>query len=471
MMKTSHTLIPIFIAAALILASSNGVCAVPADTLSFGRFGKVFIYKEKPQPAHVVLFVSGDGGWNLGVIDMARTLSSLDALVVGIDITRYLRTLERTAEECLYPASDFELLSKYIQMKYSFPVYRAPVLVGYSSGATLIYATLVQAPPQTFKGGISMGFCPDLPLTRPMCQGSGLEWTAGPKGKGFSFLPSSSLEAPWVVLHGTEDQVCSPAETEQFVRGVKNGSLVLIEKVGHGFAVQRNWMPQFKEAFAGIVRDKEVEPALTRRELNDLPIEEVPSKGTATDLMAVFISGDGGWGVTEKGVTSEFASRGIPTAGLNSLHYFWNPKTPEIAANDITRMLGYYLASWKRERAVLIGYSLGADVLPFIINRLAPDIRSRVELAVFINPSKTADFEFHLEDWLKYKARSTSREVLPELKKMKGMNMIFFYGEDEEDSLCRDLDPSFGEIIPLKGGHRVGGRFAPIVDAILKKVK
>jgi len=38
-------------------------------SLSFGRFGTVSLYYHAPRPSHVVLFVSGDGGWNLGVIE------------------------------------------------------------------------------------------------------------------------------------------------------------------------------------------------------------------------------------------------------------------------------------------------------------------------------------------------------------------------------------------------------------------
>ncbi|MGA8241554.1 MAG: AcvB/VirJ family lysyl-phosphatidylglycerol hydrolase, partial [Desulfobacterales bacterium] len=146
-------------------------------TDQFGRFGKITLYHPSARPAHVVLFVSGDGGWNLGVVDMARELAALDALVVGVDITYYLKQLEKSSESCVYPAADFELLSKYVQKKLGFSQYITPVLIGYSSGATLVYAALVQAPGNTFLGAISLGFCPDLDLSKLLCRGSGLEWT------------------------------------------------------------------------------------------------------------------------------------------------------------------------------------------------------------------------------------------------------------------------------------------------------
>ena len=97
-----------------------------------------------------------------------------------------------------------------------------------------------------------MGFCPDLPLTKPMCRGSGLAWQPGPKGRGYSFLPTNTLEVPWIALQGTIDQVCDPKMTEDYVKKVAHGELVLLPKVGHGFSVPRNWMPQFRAAFGRI---------------------------------------------------------------------------------------------------------------------------------------------------------------------------------------------------------------------------
>lgn len=103
----------VFFFAGLIAASVASGIRAEETTDQFGRFGKINLYYPSPHPAHVALFVSGDGGWNLGVVDMARELAALNALVVGVDITYYLKQLESAAEPCVYPAADFELLSKY----------------------------------------------------------------------------------------------------------------------------------------------------------------------------------------------------------------------------------------------------------------------------------------------------------------------------------------------------------------------
>jgi hypothetical protein len=41
------------------------------DSIQYANFGYIAIYKPKADPDELVLFISGDGGWNLGVIDMA----------------------------------------------------------------------------------------------------------------------------------------------------------------------------------------------------------------------------------------------------------------------------------------------------------------------------------------------------------------------------------------------------------------
>jgi type IV secretory pathway VirJ component len=221
-----------------------------AETLEFGRFGTVTIYRDEPEPAHLVLFISGDGGWNLGVVDMARTLATLDAAVVGIDILRYGRALAASPDECSDVATDLADLARFVEKQLGFKGTHPPVLVGYSSGATLVYAALVEAAPGSFRGAISLGFCPDLELAKPLCRGAGLAWKPMPKGKGYLFEPATTLQVPWIAFQGTIDQVCDARATEAYVKQVARGELVLLPKVGHGFSVPRNWLPQFKQAFA-----------------------------------------------------------------------------------------------------------------------------------------------------------------------------------------------------------------------------
>jgi type IV secretory pathway VirJ component len=207
----------------------------------------------------LVLFVSGDGGWKLGVVDMARELAAMGAVVVGIDITRYIKTVVGAAatrpDSCFDPGKDFADLGRTVEERLGGGAgsgRRAPILVGYSSGATLVYAALVQAPPHTFGGALSLGFCPDLIVNMPICKGNGLTWETDLHHKGVDFLPSNLLAVPWIAMQGDIDKICTPEDTRTYVQKVPHGQLVWLHKVGHGFSVPKNWMPQFKESFARI---------------------------------------------------------------------------------------------------------------------------------------------------------------------------------------------------------------------------
>jgi len=464
-----------------IFLSTSASHARSEETEHFGRFGNLVLYRETEHPSHVVLFVSGDGGWNLGVVDMAKTLSSLDALVVGIDIRAYLRALNKGGEKCLYPASDFEALSQYLQKKLDFPTYRIPLLVGYSSGATLVYAILAQAPPNTFRGGISLGFCPDLGVTLPFCKGSGLVSQANAKQRSIVFEPIAEIATPWVAFQGTIDEVCDAHATEQYVERVKGAELVLLPKVGHGFSVQKNWMPQFREVFRRLTTDataakppsgsagtEQANPALPADSLNveDLPLVEVPATAGDSDTLAFIASGDGGWASLDKQVAGVLAAKGVPVVGLDTLQYYWHPHSPEQSARALERILRHYLAKWQKQRVLLIGYSRGADVLPFMASRLPDDLVARVDLIALLGPAPGVAFEFHAIDWLRASS-GDAKPVQPEIEKLRGRRILCVYGADETDSVCPRLPPGLARLDERPGGHHFGEVYRAIAERIL----
>lgn len=443
------------------------------DILHFGRFGKVRIYTRTAQPSHIALFVSGDGGWNTGVINMARDLTSLDTLVAGIDILQYRRLLKRSNDRCDYLPGDFENLSKFVQKTFHLKKYIPPLLVGYSSGATLVYAVLSQAPPNTFAGAVSMGFCFDLQHPDPLCKGDGLKWERRPNNRNYILLPSKNLQQPWIVLQGLNDRVCEASVTEEYVKQIPHGKILFCERVGHGFARENRWMPKFREAYAQLfakptlVEAAKKPPSLP--ELKNLPLVEVPGRLPANDSLAVILSGDGGWASIDRQIGTSLAQKGIAVVGLNTLQYFWTRRNPEEAAHDLEKILRYYFASWKKSNAILIGYSLGADVLPFMADRLAPDILKKIKLVALLGPDTSVNFEFHLTDWLPKVSRKGQFPVLPEVRKLTNERVLCFYGNEEQNSVCKLLKQDSVERIELKGGHHFGQNYQPIVAKILQE--
>lgn len=215
------------------------------------------------------------------------------------------------------------------------------------------------------------------------------------------------------------------------------------------------------------------------KELKDLPLIEIRAAASVgvsvkadsrkeRDLLAIHLTGDGGWGVTDKGLTKELAANGIPVVVLNSMKYFWTKRTPEGAAADLERILRGYLTAWGKSRLVLIGYSIGADVLPFMLNRIPPDLQQAVKILVLLGPSETVEFEFHLMDWLGRSPGRGALPVLPEIDKLrKDIAILCLCGEKDNTQVCDRLDAARTRLVRLPTGHRFGKDFAPIAAAVL----
>ncbi|HXQ64467.1 MAG TPA: AcvB/VirJ family lysyl-phosphatidylglycerol hydrolase [Steroidobacteraceae bacterium] len=450
---------------------------VPGEQkLRYGPFGEVTVYRPHANPRSVALFVSGDGGWNLGVVDMARHLTDMDALVVGIDIRSYLKAVNTPASACRNFAVDFEGLAHEVERRAKLPDYLPPVLVGYSSGATLVYATVVQSPKGTFGGAMSLGFCPDLAVTQPICKGSGLGFEvdygkspAPREARGVLFAAAGRNATPWAAFQGDMDQVCDPPGTRKFVASVGNAELVWLPRVGHGFSVERNWLPQFRSAYATLTA-RALPPPATLPDVRDLPIVEVPAtlQPLAADrgLFAVLLTGDGGWAGLDQDVSAALAARGIPVVGLNTLKYFWNGRTPAAAAKDLERLIRRYGAAWQQPSVLLVGYSFGADVLPFLYTRLPEDVRAKVRTVSLLGLSDSASFEFHVSDWIPG-SDDGDRPVAPEVARMGAVSVLCLYGADETDSPCPRLANATVAAVALSGGHHFDGDYASIVRRIV----
>jgi hypothetical protein len=124
---------------------------------------------------HLVLLLSGDGGWGPALDAIAQRLALAGTAVVEIDVREWLEALEHAASTCVSPGASLAQLGRSLRARYGLR--ERPVLVGHSAAATLAYVALAQGRVQDFRGAVTLSFCVDLDLAKRLCAAPALRAT------------------------------------------------------------------------------------------------------------------------------------------------------------------------------------------------------------------------------------------------------------------------------------------------------
>jgi len=463
---------------------------VVEEQVTVPLLGKVAVVRPVPvqRTRGVVLFVSGDGGWKLGVIAMARRIAS-QALVVGIPMPVWQKEVERGSGSCWYPAGELESIAQAAEKIYKFPRYLRPILVGYSSGATLVYGALAQAPAETFAGAVSLGFCPDLDVARAVCDRGTWNPVYDQKKRRSLLPPRPDLPARmdgaavWTALQGQADQVCDPREVERFVGQVPAARVVSLPKVGHGFSVPRNWGDSFDEAVDALLDPVTAwepghtsersgapnrAPAEINRRLEALDLPLVISWPAAASDVLIFVSGDGGWMELDQELASRLHDAGVAVIGWSALRYFWEPKSPEDFGADLARVVQ---ALPQEMRIFAGGYSFGAEVVPVTLGREVSDAStplSRIQGMVLLAPGPYASFEVSPLDWIFRSTTPTDYPVRGALGTKPGIPALCVEPSASRDSGCPEEPLPGVRRLRLPGSHHFGGDYRALSERILE---
>ena len=180
---------------------------------------------------------------------------------------------------------------------------------------------------------------------------------------------------------------------------------------------------------------------------------KTPPAGKA---FAILATGDGGWAELDRELAGRLAASDLPVVGWNSRSYYWTRRTPEEASADLAALIRRFREAWHRPRVVLIGFSRGADVMPFLVSRLPRAEREGLDLIALLGPGQTIDFQFHLLDLVHTPGGATALPVPPELEKLRGLPMLILYGDKDDSSCGAALPVDLGRIIRLPGDHHLG---------------
>ena len=199
-----------------------------------------------------------------------------------------------------------------------------------------------------------------------------------------------------------------------------------------------------------------------------LPLHPVPAKGVNPMALAVMLSGDGGWASIDKRIADVLSAHGVAVVGLDSRSYLMKARTPDEASADVARVIRRYSAQWATQRVAVVGYSRGADIAPFIVNRLPAGVREQIVLVALLGPAERANFQFHWADLLSDTSRPSDVPILPELERLRGTPVLCVYGKDEKETLCRLADTGAVKVDQRAGHHHFDGDYDAIALEILR---
>lgn len=451
---------------ALFLTPACAKQEKPPQKLTFSIFGEVLIYRNAEEPGRTVLLLS-QGPWNADMDKSARAIAEMDATVVGIDTSRMLAPLRAKADGCLYQAWEFEGLSKIVQKTLGFKRYHLPVLAGLGEGAAVAYATFAQSPKETFSGAIPVGFNPRLGIGKPFCDANGLEYDKTPAGDAVILKPVQKPQGKLILLQGKDDAAFSPADAERFASQVPGASARTIEGGDKNLAADpKPWRAAFREALDAIAPAGA--PGAAAKGVDGLPLVELPAT-QPTKTMAVIVTGDGGWAGIDQKIGEILSSHGVSVIGLNSLKYFWNAKTPDEMSRDLERILTHYGEKWGAEKYIVVGYSIGADVMPFMAGRMSDATKEKLALVAMLGPGTHADFEFHLSNWLSTENVPEGAPMIPEMAKLAKTRVLLVCGSEENGTLCQNYQSPNARNMVVPGGHHFNSEYGHIAETIMQE--
>ncbi len=195
----------------------------------------------------------------------------------------------------------------------------------------------------------------------------------------------------------------------------------------------------------------------------------VHSSSDTSKPLIFYISGDGGFNKFSTSFMQTLNKYGYAILGLDAKDYFWHKKNPTEAANAIEQAINQYNNQWKRKNIILIGYSFGSDVAPFMLTHFTPALTTRVNHIILLSPSSKTDFEIHVLQMLGW-GKNSGESVPAEINKISKPVLIIM-GDDEDDFPLNELTIKNKQVIKMPGGHHYDGNVEGLCKQIVVSIK
>ncbi len=429
------------ILAALLVSALLGGCSEPTSVaVSAGRIADVVAQAPTGDVQSLVIYVSDRAGWEDADTGIVNELIANGSAVLPIDLSTYATKLDGDKGACLFVVGELTDLAQHAQRALHLDHYLAPIIVGRGEGATFAYAALADAPANTLGGAVGAGFENRLALRLPFCPGATA--TSLPQEAGFTYAFDRPLPQEARLLVGPNDlaRISTDAARQPRATVIELSSSPLADQIVAAVGAMRG-----HAANAG------------------LPIVSIKATGTPKGLV-VFVSGDGGWRDLDKTMGEWMATQGYDVIGVDALRYFWAEKLPKQFAADLQSIIKTGDPSQKLP-VLLVGYSFGADTLPFAWPELPDSLRDRIGLVALLGPSLTTGFQVSVSGWLGM--AGGTNEVVPAIAAVPAAKILCVHGVEEKSSACTDPSLAGVPTIQTKGGHHFDGDYVSLGKRVL----
>jgi type IV secretory pathway VirJ component len=151
---------------------------------------------------------------------------------------------------------------------------------------------------------------------------------------------------------------------------------------------------------------------------------------------------------------------------VDSLRYFWTQRQPEDIAKDITRMVAKADPTG-RLPVSLLGYSFGANTIPFAWPYLSKQLQDRITLVGLIGTEETTPFQVSVGAWL---GLGGDNEVAPAVAKLPSDRVLCVYGSQEDDTACTAPSLASVQKIELPGDHHYDEKYDTLAAKVMEAI-
>ena len=384
--------------------------------------------------------------------DFQKDLVKNGQVVAEINLETYLKNVSQTPkQQCYEFAGEVSRLSQIIQNAIKMTKISNSILLGSGDLSSSFVLLIHQYLKSDFYGSLSINLHKGDGFKFEACENQDI-------AKFYSEMRSKS-EFPKALFE--KDKKNSNFKNFRYIAYGGSKLEASANEVGKDFLTCKNNNCPLLDLFLPEDSDDD----------EKLPVVEIIPNQQKGDYFIVFLSGDGGWASIDKEIGGYLSKQGIPVIGFDCLKYFWKQKNPDKLENDISSIISEYQTKLNKHRVILIGFSLGANMVPFILSRLPEHQLDMISYYSMLSPSIKTEFEVHFTDWIPGSEPDTGVPITPELSKIPEIPASCIRGIEEESSLCDQKLPNYISVFNMNGSHHFDGDYKKVSEILIGEIQ